>query len=54
MVYDDEDLLENLNLDTDSVEKHSNPSPDETLEEKVRRKRDELLREIFDDRQKKD
>lgn len=48
MVYDDEDLLENLNIDTDNVEKHNNPPPDETIEEKVRRKRDELLGEIFD------
>lgn len=48
MTYGDDDLLENLSLDTDNIKKHTSPPPDETLEEKVRRKRDELLREIFD------
>jgi len=48
MVYDDEDLLEDIDKDINNIKKHDNPPPDETLEERVRRKRDELLGEIFD------
>ena len=48
MTYGDDDLLEDLDLDTDNIKKHDSPPPNETLEEKVRRKRDELLGEIFD------
>lgn len=49
MNYDDEDILDGLELNTNNTKKHNGLPPDETLEEKVRRKRDELLREIFDD-----